>query len=94
MAIKRCGRLPVLNLLVALGALAWAIVLDSGNKTAADWRQIAPWCAYLGGQGFGYDCSYYTFEQCMATARGLGGSCSPNPRLAFDPDRPRRRVRR
>jgi hypothetical protein len=40
--------------------------------------QSAPWCANMGG-GWGFDCSYFTFDQCMATARGLGNYCSPNP---------------
>jgi Protein of unknown function (DUF3551) len=25
------------------------------------------------------DCSYYTFQQCVVSARGVGGSCTPNP---------------
>jgi hypothetical protein len=37
------------------------------------------------GGDWGFDCSYYTFEQCMATARGLGNSCSPNPRAVLNP---------
>jgi Protein of unknown function (DUF3551) len=86
--------LLALRIAVALGAVAGAGALDSQAPATADWRQIAPWCASLGGRGGGYDCGYYTFEQCMATARGLGGSCAPNPRASYQPDRPPRRVRR
>jgi hypothetical protein len=28
------------------------------------------------------DCSYFSLQQCVTTASGLGGSCIPNP--AFD----------
>jgi hypothetical protein len=52
----------------------------------ADWRQSAPWCANLGG-GWGFDCSYHTLAQCLATARGLGGSCAPNPRAFYRAER-------
>ena len=88
------NRLLALNAAIALGAIVGASAVDAGNAAAAAWRQRAPWCAYLGGFGGNFDCSYYTFEQCMATARGLGGYCSPNARGAYDPYPPRRRGRR
>jgi hypothetical protein len=93
MALDR-RRLLALNIAVALGATATATVLDSW--TAAEARAAPPWCANLGGRDGGWDCGYYTFEQCMATARGLGGYCSPNPRVAFDPYRqpPPRKTRK
>ena len=74
--------------------IAGAGAIDSQAPATADWRQLAPWCANLGGRDGGYDCGYYTFEQCMATARGLGGSCAPNPRASYQPDRQPRRVRK
>jgi hypothetical protein len=37
-----------------------------------------PWCVYV-GDGTA-DCSYYTFRQCLVTARGHG-SCARNPRF-------------
>jgi hypothetical protein len=80
MALDR--RLLALRIVVALGTLVGAGALDARSAARADWQQLAPWCAYLGGFGGNFDCSYYTFEQCMATARGLGGYCSPNPRAA------------
>jgi Protein of unknown function (DUF3551) len=87
MARDRRRRLAGLNIAVALGAIAGAGLLDARTAIRADWQQRAPWCAYQGGRDGGYDCGYYTFEQCMATARGLGNSCAPNPRVAFDPYR-------
>jgi hypothetical protein len=79
---------------LALGVLAVTSVLTSPGGAKADWRQLAPWCAYMGGQ-YGFDCSYFTFEQCMATARGLGNHCSPNPsfQAGSRPIRQQRRVR-
>ena len=39
--------------------------------------QNYPWCAiYSGGAvGGGTNCGFVSFEQCMATARGLGSFC-------------------
>ena len=79
---------------LVLGVLMAASVLTSPNGAKADWRQLAPWCANMGGS-YGFDCSYFTFEQCMATARGLGNFCSPNPSLqaGSQPVRQQRRGR-
>jgi hypothetical protein len=79
---------------LVLGVLVVASVLTSPSGANADWRQLAPWCANMGGS-YGFDCSYFTFEQCMATARGLGNFCSPNPSLQAGsrPIRQQRRVR-
>jgi hypothetical protein len=83
-----------LQVALALGVLGAGAGIDARTAAMADWRQLAPWCAFLGGRDGGYDCSYYTFEQCMATARGLGGSCAQNPRALYAPEPPPRRVRK
>ena len=93
MAFDRCYWLPALKVAVALGTLAGTAEL-TGTAARADWAPAAPWCANLGGRDGGWDCGYYTFDQCMATARGLGGSCAPNPRALAAPKPPPRRVRR
>lgn len=93
MAFDRCYWLPALKVAVALGTLAGTAEL-TGTAARADWAQAAPWCANMGGRDGGWDCGYHTFEQCMATARGLGGSCAPNPRALAAPKPPPRRVRR
>jgi len=80
-----------IKLAMALAVTSGAGLFDAGGSAArADWRQLAPWCAAMGGNSGGWDCSYYSLEQCMATARGLGGYCSPNPRAAYDPYQPPR----
>jgi Protein of unknown function (DUF3551) len=95
MISDRCRPLPKRTIAIALALAAVAAALDAqGTDAKADWRQLAPWCAYQGAAFGNYDCSFYTFEQCMVTARGLGGYCSPNPRVAYAPYPPPRRVRR
>jgi uncharacterized protein DUF3551 len=93
MAFNRSSWLPALTI---VAIFAGAGVLVSGTPARADWAQTAPWCANMGGRDGGWDCGYYTFEQCMATARGLGGSCAQNPRaLAAPKPKPQpRRARR
>jgi hypothetical protein len=78
---------------IALAFLSGAQLLPLSTIAHADWSQAAPWCAALGGTLGGFDCGYYSFEQCMATARGLGGYCSPNPRALHDAPRKPRRTR-
>ena len=63
---------------LAAAGLAALMAVTAVDSAQAVPPQSAPWCANMGG-GWGFDCSYFTFEQCMATARGLGNSCSPNP---------------
>ena len=69
---------------VALGIAVMAGGWDAGTAAQAQY-QMAPWCAYLGSWGGSYDCSYYTFQQCMATASGIGNICLRNPRYVGDP---------
>ena len=91
--VNRHRWMRALKVAVVLAAAAVvAGLLDSRNAAMA--AQRAPWCAYLGGFSGGFDCSYYTFDQCMATARGLGGRCQPNPAVAQDPYWQPRRYRR
>jgi Protein of unknown function (DUF3551) len=43
----------------------------------------APWCSeYSGGGtggGGGSNCGFYSFDQCLANVRGIGGFCVRNP---------------
>ncbi|MFL6798475.1 MAG: DUF3551 domain-containing protein [Xanthobacteraceae bacterium] len=84
---------PILAIGVLLAPLAAGAALDALSSTEAV-AQYAPWCAAAGGRDGGWDCAYYSFEQCMATARGLGNYCSPNPRLNYPPYPQQRRARR
>ena len=46
--------------------------------TRAD-AQNYPWCAYYGGkEGGGTNCGFTTFQQCLDTVSGIGGSCQLN----------------
>jgi Protein of unknown function (DUF3551) len=61
--------------------------------TPAD-AQNYPWCAIYsrGGAGGGTNCGFVSFEQCMATASGLGSFCYRNTQFVPPPDpHPQRR---
>ena len=77
---------------LGLGALV-ALVLTSAPASAFFKRDLnAPWClAYSGTDGI-VECSFYTFEQCMETLWGVGGSCQPNYNMRYSkPDQKRKR---
>ena len=59
----------MLGILVTIAALG----------TSAE-AQNYPWCAIYGGgsAGGGRNCGFNTFEQCMATISGIGGTCQQN----------------
>jgi hypothetical protein len=78
--------------LTALSGLLLVIAL-AFSATAQAQRPIPSWCANMGGP-FGFDCSFYSYAQCMETARGLGNSCAPNPRYLAAPPQPTRRAKR
>jgi hypothetical protein len=64
-----------MRLLLFLLAIGVACV-GIGNRAEA---QNYPWCAYYdSGMDGGTNCGFTTFEQCMATASGLGSNCQPN----------------
>ena len=64
-----------MKLLLVLSGICVAL-LSMGARAEA---QNYPWCAIYGGfDDGGTNCGFTTFEQCMATARGLGSNCQPN----------------
>jgi hypothetical protein len=70
-AIQEAAMKPLLFIL-AIGVAYVGI----GNRAEA---QNYPWCAYYdAGTDGGTNCGFTTFEQCMATASGLGSNCQPN----------------
>jgi hypothetical protein len=75
---RSARRRPGPRAVLAAAGLAALLAVAAVDSAHAIPPQSAPWCANMGG-GWGFDCSYFTFDQCMATARGLGNSCSPNP---------------
>jgi hypothetical protein len=71
-------------LLFVLGAFA-LLVCTEKSAEAKDY----PWCAYynFGRDGGGAtNCGWETFEQCLATVRGIGGSCGANPQYQRSPE--------
>jgi hypothetical protein len=74
---------PMRHILIA-GALAISAFVPT--SAVAQERQY-PWCARYDWTT--YNCGFVSFEQCLATTRGAGGRCEPNPR--FVPGEPRRK---
>jgi len=74
-----------------------ALVLTMAPASAFFKRDLntAPWCLAYSGTDSILECSFYTFEQCMETMWGVGGSCQPNytTRYAEQPPRPKRKRR-
>jgi hypothetical protein len=64
----------VIASLIAAAALA---AVDIRPSSAEVYR---PWCVqYFGGLSGGTNCSFYSYAQCMETARGNGAYCYQNP---------------
>jgi hypothetical protein len=73
-----CHRL--LSALMAIGALA--AVNSAPAAAGGSPSGSAPFCIrgcdYAGGGGVG-DCSFLTYQQCLATASGQTATCMANP---------------
>jgi hypothetical protein len=65
----------------AASALLTVAVLAAADARPAGAEIYRPWCVqYSGASGDnGTTCAFTSFEQCMMTARGSGGSCVQNP---------------
>ncbi|GIK82560.1 MAG: DUF3551 domain-containing protein [Pseudorhodoplanes sp.] len=74
---------------LAAGILSLAFVAQLFWSPPAQAREY-PWCARYDWTT--YNCGFVSFQQCLATVRGIGGICEPNPRYAGQPARrkPRR----
>jgi hypothetical protein len=67
---------------LVLGCIAPLVVSqDSSAQSAYDY----PWCAVYTKTSGAMSCYYVSFEQCMATMRGIGGTCVGNPYARADP---------
>jgi Protein of unknown function (DUF3551) len=62
----------LLPVFVGCGALALAAL-----AAPAAAQSNYPWCSNF-ADGAGVNCGFSSYEQCMATARGSGGSCAKN----------------
>jgi hypothetical protein len=72
-----------------IGGLALLLVIGASSNGA----EAAPWCAYYDAST--RNCGFYSYEQCLATIRGVGGYCSRNyfEGYAGNPRSPKRRAR-
>jgi len=68
-------RMTLRTTLLAGAALAAALLGDVQPSAARAWF---PWCAQYADRSGITECSFATFEQCLATVRGIGGSCVQN----------------
>lgn len=69
----------------AIFALAFVAVTAALAPVAS--AQNYPWCALYngGGVGGGTNCGFVSYEQCMATANGLGKFCVRNTQYVPPP---------
>jgi hypothetical protein len=63
--------------LLRCGLVLTVLALTPSSAVA----QNAPWCfSETGSRGTGAQtCGFYSFAQCLAYQRGIGGFCAPNP---------------
>jgi hypothetical protein len=80
------------------GAAAFAAL--SASVPPAQAAIEYPWCVQYGAGmdgGGGRTCGFVSYEQCMMTARGAGGSCEQNlfylDQVAKQRQQPRKRLR-
>ena len=80
--------------LTALCLAAFAAVVPA-RSARAQTLIIYPWCTTGASAEFGArNCGFDTFEQCLASARGNGQSCEPNPNYQGPPATPKRAARK
>lgn len=61
---------------LVLGCIAPLVAAhDSFAQSAYDY----PWCAVYTKTTGATSCYYTSFQQCLATMRGIGGTCIRNP---------------
>jgi hypothetical protein len=68
------------GLKLALSGAA-TLAVFSNFATPAQAAIEYPWCVQFGsgmGGGSARNCGFVSYEQCMMTARGAGGSCEQN----------------
>jgi hypothetical protein len=79
-----------------LAAAIAAIAVCATGPAVAGWFSPpqGTWCA-LQAVGLN-DCSYFSYQQCLATLSGVGGTCQPNlqaPPPYYPPPPPPRRAK-
>ena len=73
----------VLRVLKTASLIVVAVLTFAASIQPSAAMVIYPWCANYGGGGKGgygaNSCGFVSFQQCLATLWGNGGTCSPNP---------------
>ena len=59
--------------------LGCIVLLVGSNIGAAQSAYDYPWCAVYTKTSGAMSCYYTSFQQCMATMRGIGGTCVRSP---------------
>ena len=81
------------NAMLAILALSAATAVTVASPTPAAAYDY-PYCVQGRGIGIPGDCSYSTYQQCLASASGRGLYCNVNPRAALNQQPRRGRVYR
>lgn len=67
-------------ILAALTATAALLALEISTASAQPGGTRNPYCLRDGAMGRGtWDCSFHTWQQCLASQQGNGGTCVRNP---------------
>lgn len=74
--------------ILTAGIVVAGLSLLSGTTQAREY----PWCARYDWST--YNCGFVSFEQCLATVRGIGGFCERNPRYTGPESRRQKRPAR
>ena len=77
-ATVRCPTIRPIIAGLAVAILIAATTFETDHAQAQAFRGRGPWCtAYFDGPC--YTCSFYSWEQCWATASGVSNQCILNP---------------
>ena len=83
------GNAMLMRELMKLSLSAVVLLGASTALVSAAQAQNGPWCAHY---DFGSDetvnCGFYSFQQCLADVRGVGGFCSQNSTYGLRPRGP------
>jgi hypothetical protein len=74
------------TMLMGLGLLSAVMAMTVGTGPAAAFDY--PYCIQGGEVGVPGDCSYPSYEACLASASGRNVYCNINPRVAFQQQQP------
>ena len=64
------------RLIFATLTLVTVVLIQPGLGQAVPYW---PWCSQYTGDNWAQSCAFTSWEQCMATVRGIGGWCYANP---------------